>query len=354
MRELRLSWRSFSDSLIARREGVLPPLPSRQIFALWFRDEPVTGGNSTARIFALLVVAACGLIAWKSLPSPPPQAAAGSNEIAGFVKSKSSSSISLSVANCSPAAPEIRIAVNGTNLQAALNNYGLCDRVIAGVAPQTSDTVTSYTLTSLRPRAATLSGRRRAALLALNAALLLALTWFFAGDVRKLLFIGQDNRYSGSTTQISLWFLLTLTAYITAFAVKASDGVFGLNIPTNLLMLSGFSAISFTGAKGITNKKHNDAVAAHAARTKTPAGTPRFPQDYVQNDDNQFDFGDYQMILITIIAFVSYLLHVYQFLAGVELRAAASLPDVDTPILGLFGVGHGAYLVKKSVSDIKS
>ncbi len=306
------------------------------------------------RILALTATVILALIVWQSLPAPPPQAAAGTGEITGFVKSKSPSSISLSVANCSPAAPETRISVNGTSLQAALANYGLCDRVIAGVTSQTSAGVASYTLTSLRPQAATLSGRRRGALLALNAALLLTLTWFFAGDVRKLLFIGQDNRYSGSTTQMSLWFLLTISAYLTAFAVKASCGVFGLNIPTNLLMLSGLSAISFAGAKGITNKKHNDAVTAHAARTKTSADSPRFPQDYVQNDDNQFDFGDYQMILITLIALVSYLVHLFQFLAGVELRAAASLPDVDTTILGLFGVGHGAYLVKKSVSDVKS
>ena len=95
-------------------------------------------------------------------------------------------------------------------------------------------------------------------------------------------------------------------------------------------------------------------LTAQAARTKTPAAAPRFPQDYVQNGHNRFDFGDYQMILITLIALVSYLVHVFQFLAGVELRAAASLPDVDTTILGLFGIGHGASLVKKSVSDVKS
>ncbi len=306
------------------------------------------------KILALIFAAGLALVAWKALPAGPGPAMAGANELSGFVKSKSQSSVSISLRNCSPAAPEILIAVSDMNLQAALNNFQACDRMIAGVSTQGSGGPPSNTLPPRRPPAATLSGERRAALLALNAALLLAVTWFVATDVRKLLFIGQDNRYSGSTTQMSLWFLLTMTAYLTTFAIKASYGVFGLNIPTNVLMISGLSALSFAGAKGITNKKDNDAVAAGAVLTKSSAGAPRFPHDYVQNDLNQFDFGDYQMILITLIALVSYLVHIFQFLGGVELRAAGSLPDVDTTILGLFGIGHGAYLVKKSVSDVKS
>ncbi len=50
----------------------------------------------------------------------PPQAPAGTNEIAGFIKSKSPSSFTISVANCSPAAPETRITVSDANLQAVL------------------------------------------------------------------------------------------------------------------------------------------------------------------------------------------------------------------------------------------
>ncbi len=301
------------------------------------------------KILAIVLAVAFVLAARVLLQPELTLSTPGPGELTGFLQRISSSAITLSSDNCSPAAQAATIAVSDVNLQASLASFQPCDRVIADV----SGAAPALILTNLRPQAASLSGGQRAKLLFVFAAFLLAVTLFFARDIRKLLFIGQDNRYSNSITQVSLWFLVTVTSYLAAFFIKARYGVFGVGIPTNLLMLSGLSALSFVGAKGITNKKANDAEAAGAAERKSP-DQPRFPQDYVLNDRNQFDFGDYQMILITLVAIVSYLVHVFQFLGGVELRALGSMPDVDTTMLGLFGVGQGAYLVKKSVSDVKS
>jgi hypothetical protein len=180
------------------------------------------------------------------------------------------------------------------------------------------------------------------------------------GSPLQVLLVGEDNRYSNSKTQMSLWLGLTLCSYLASVALRglAWQWNWSIGIPQNLLVLSGLSGLSFATAKGITSRKVADAKAAEAidpkAPQKCPALKPEFPYDLLYDDDGKFDVGDYQMILITVIAAVCYLLFVFRFLGTVEMYADASLPDVDTTLLGLFGVGQGAYLAKKAVSGIKS
>jgi hypothetical protein len=57
------------------------------------------------------------------------------------------------------------------------------------------------------------------------------------------------------------------------------------------------------------------------------------------------------MIIITLLAVISYLIRIVAFLNVVELHTTVTLPDVDTTILATFGLGQGAYLAKKFVSD---
>jgi hypothetical protein len=153
-----------------------------------------------------------------------------------------------------------------------------------------------------------------------------------------------------------------------------------VNIPNNLLLLSGMSALTFAGAKGITASKvaaqgpkppaakpnffldltHNDgapavpaqptvpaqpavgnqpAVAAQAAVPDQPAGPP------------QFDFGDFQMLIITLIAVGTYIVLAFTFFGTIEYSKIINLPDVDTTLLATFGLGQGAYLAKKAVGN---
>jgi hypothetical protein len=46
-----------------------------------------------------------------------------------------------------------------------------------------------------------------------------------------------------------------------------------------------------------------------------------------------------------------HLLTVVGFLGSRELHRALTLPDVDSTVLAAFGLGQGAYLVKKLVGD---
>ncbi len=175
---------------------------------------------------------------------------------------------------------------------------------------------------------------------------------------RKLrtLIIGADNRYSNSNFQIVVWFSTLIVTYVAVNIMRGMvsiDFVGGVNIPSNLLLLSGFSALTFATAKGITESKNQQAIQQNQT-TKQPATEPHFPTDLFQNDTGMVDMADFQMVIITLLAVVVYTFQVFDFLGTIELHKVVTLPDVDSTILATFGLGHGAYLAKKYVGDINS
>ena len=139
----------------------------------------------------------------------------------------------------------------------------------------------------------------------------------------------------------------------------------GVNIPQNLLVLSGLSVITYGGAKAITTAKvaaaanpvqAPGAVAApvvnHDPKNARQPGEESFFQDLVKNDIGGFDFGDFQMLVVTFVAVGMYMTLIFHFLGSIEFLKTTSLPDVDTTILAGFGLGHGAYLAKKAGGDV--
>jgi len=164
------------------------------------------------------------------------------------------------------------------------------------------------------------------------------------GNLRAFV-IGADNRYSKSQFQFVLWSAIVLSAYLATLFLRlwahGLDLLGGVAIPTNLLVFSGLSAITFGAAKAIT-----------VAKSDTP-GTPRKTlgqpnlRDLVRDDLGYIDFGDFQMILITLIAATIYFWEVFHFQGLIAISQSVSLPDVDTVLLSSFGLGQGAYLVKK-------
>lgn len=220
-------------------------------------------------------------------------------------------------------------------------------------------------LIDIAPQVAPTDPIQRIGVMLAAAAVLLALTFILSWkNLRRVLFIGQDNRYSNSKCQISLWFGVLITSYIAAVFFRAwyGGGAFigNVNIPAHLAEISGLSALTFAVSKGITQSKAAAASAAAAIApagvvvpTKTAAAAPSFPSDLLKDDSGNFDLGDFQMIVITALAFTVYLVQIYQFLAAIQLRVAVTLPDVDSTLLATFGLGQGAYLTKKAVTDIK-
>jgi hypothetical protein len=189
-------------------------------------------------------------------------------------------------------------------------------------------------------------------------------------------FIGIDNRVSNSQTQLVLWSVTVFTVYLTTLLLRAyygwahvTDTLGGIDIPGNLLALSGLSALSFAGARAVTASKDGAAKAANATagipvqkeKTIAAAGSASL-HDLFRSDGRpaaganpavppKVDLGDTQMILVTLIAVAIYLIKSYAFLGHVDLSPHVSLPEIDTTLLSAFGIGQGAYLAKKAASD---
>jgi hypothetical protein len=202
--------------------------------------------------------------------------------------------------------------------------------------------------------------------------------------------VGTDGRYSNSKFQLAIWFGAFVWTYVTAVMLRlwASgwnlDLLGGLGIQQNILMLSGLSGLTFGAAKAITQNKADDEAKKKADdeakkkadeeaksrstedRNMGPAtgngssGTPKrqdpvvpnFPGDLVLDNKGKSDLGDLQMLVISLIAVIIYFLSVFHFLGSLELVKNVSLPDVDTALLTAFGLGQGAYLIKKSAGKL--
>lgn len=204
------------------------------------------------------------------------------------------------------------------------------------------------------------------------------------------LITGQDKRYSASKFQMAAWFFVLFMFYLTTILMLVYDGWLGylgkVAIPQNLIILSGLSVLTYGAAKAITVNKVEAAKAnspallnasgptqvAAAAITKLnqPGGPMPAEQmaadkvyalkivgaagpklsDLVRNDEGNVDLGNAQALFITLLAIALYLLSGYLFLSSLTIGPDLSLPDVDTALLSIFGIGQGAYLAKKAVS----
>jgi hypothetical protein len=213
---------------------------------------------------------------------------------------------------------------------------------------------------------------------------------------------GVDQRYSNSKFQAALWFWVLIAGLVAAIAARfwgwGAGFVGGVSIPQNLVALSGISALSFAGAKWITTariKKEGDdaaktvttaaaapsvvvappaggavavqpvgpartaadiAAVADAARkdaeaTAKPAAQTPMAGDLVRDDNGNPDFGKFQMLVITLLAVAVYGVQLFAYLGEIPATPAVSLPDIDSAVLALFGIGHGAYLGKKMAGD---
>jgi hypothetical protein len=163
------------------------------------------------------------------------------------------------------------------------------------------------------------------------------------------LFLGTDNRYSSSKFQTVLWFTLVISAYIAIVSHRiAAAGwtyVGGVDIPPNLLILSGISVLTFAAAKAITAGKVEG-----KPDMKTSAGAPK-AIDLITDDDDRTDLGNFQMVAITILAVIIYAISAVEFMEHIEFRRVVTMPDVDATMLSIFGLGQAAYLGKKAAGE---
>jgi hypothetical protein len=165
--------------------------------------------------------------------------------------------------------------------------------------------------------------------------------------------VGNDNRMSNSQTQMALWFGVVAMVYGATLILRAWflgwEFMGGIAMTANVLAMTGLSGLSFGAAKVVAVQQVAVAAPAPGAATAPPDPAPR-PRiaDLVLNDYGAADLGDFQMILISSLATLIFAAASWEFLTMVDIVRATTLPDVDTALLGGFGVGQGAYLIKKA------
>jgi hypothetical protein len=214
-------------------------------------------------------------------------------------------------------------------------------------------------------------------------------------------FLGKDSLYSSSKFQAAIWFALLIATYVPAYILRASAGILGgLSIPSNLLMMSGLSVITFAGAKAIKQsqatdadnaakaadqkntgaqqkvsslqevatggqvasaeavasaqadakaaQKEADAKEAAADRLAVPGDPKPLPRsfwyDLTHDDDGTPSLSKFQLVVIVLLAVGLYAFQAWDFLGAIPMQANVSLPDVDKALLTAFGLGQGAYL----------
>jgi hypothetical protein len=169
------------------------------------------------------------------------------------------------------------------------------------------------------------------------------------------LIMGEDGRYSNSKFQAVVWFSVVIVFYAATVILRGlrlGVDLMSVSIPQNLLLVSGLSAFSFAAAKGITTTKVQNAMAQGNATPKGGAGSKGLIVDLTTDDSNNLDLGDFQMLVITLMAVAYYTVVAFNGLGGLDAVHTAAMPDVDTTILASFGLGQGAYLTKKAVGEV--
>lgn len=168
--------------------------------------------------------------------------------------------------------------------------------------------------------------------------------------------LGIDRRLSNSQTQIYLWSLVLATVYFAELVTRFwfTDFVGGIGVPSRLLALSGISALSFGAARAITTAKVAADPQAAFAKAPPPVGRPwwKLFMDLFTNDQQQLDLGDFQMIALTFVAILVYVITAWNWLKILPFTSHVDLPPLDDTLLGGTAVSHGAYLLKKLGSKL--
>jgi hypothetical protein len=296
-------------------------------------------------MFAFLVLLAANTGARADQPSGP----TAFNDVR--VERISSDGLSLDGVASSQTAP-LRLVVADAALQDRVKELHRGDHITAMVSTEGGQMI----IRSLSARVVAVGVRTRVIVLLGATGIFWLVCFLLSGFHPEKLIMGEDGRFSNSKFQTVLWFGILVVAYLATFWLRwrafGGDMLGGMNIPQNLFLLSGMSALTFTAAKGITVAKIQSAAAAGIVNPKPFATAARFWSDLTSNDSNQFDLGDFQMLAMTFLAVATFFVLMFHFLGSLEARAIVNLPDVDTTILASFGLGHGAYLTKKAVGTV--
>jgi hypothetical protein len=166
--------------------------------------------------------------------------------------------------------------------------------------------------------------------------------------------VGKDGRASTSKFQALLWTIAVLFSYVALLDARWLHGLNEVvpNIPPNLLVALGISAVTTTGAAAVT-ASNVDSGRQVKPRAQNLGLAPIF-----EGDDERPDLGKVQLMAFTLIAILVFLGMVFQEIAAIPGLAAMtppvtpanSLPDIDASLMALMGLGSAVYLGGKLVT----
>lgn len=300
---------------------------------------------TTIPTLALVVLSTSqGAIAAQATP-PPPQIRSQEFVVENVDLTKNEVAV-----HTEPSGESQEFDVSDPNVLASIHDVVQGDHVRI-----TSDTTNTSIARKLEVVSQLVSVRARLIAMAFAFGTLLFVAALFSHWKPAQFLVGIDNRYSNSQCQIGIWFVAALTIYLATFALRVwiggLDFLGGISIPQNVLVLTGLSALTFGGARLITTQKVSGTSPTDISAPKQRAMKPHLIADLMQNDDGKPDIGDFQMIFLSALAVIIYVWSGFHFMSHIELRTTITLPDVDTTLLSTYGIGQGAYLVKKLASD---
>ncbi|MDQ5826260.1 MAG: hypothetical protein M3441_18865 [Chloroflexota bacterium] len=151
--------------------------------------------------------------------------------------------------------------------------------------------------------------------------------------------MGVDNRYSISKFQLLLWTVTVLFAYIAVVYARVEQGLSAdvPNVPDNVLLALGLSGATSVVAKGI--KVNNLRTGKELSTTLDNHGPL---STLLTDDDGSLSLHKLQYLVWTFVA-------IGVFLVSLDQSNRLTLPDIDTTLLVLSGIGAGTYLGKKLV-----
>lgn len=150
---------------------------------------------------------------------------------------------------------------------------------------------------------------------------------------------GEDKRPSTSKFQVLLWTAVVIFGYLAVYVARIHAGqVAPPSIPNNVLIAMGVSVATAVAAKSITVKS----IAAGNAKPTDPS-----KGGILEDDSGNPDLAKMQLVVWTLIAIGVYLYNVNQSI----IAPTDKLPDIDSTLMILMGLGHAGYVGTKVASS---
>lgn len=158
--------------------------------------------------------------------------------------------------------------------------------------------------------------------------------------------IGTDGRLSSSKFQFFLWTIVALFTYAATYTARFAAGLAlsDTKTPTNLLLAMGLSVTTMATAKAITAS-----YVANGKINKNIISARVQPGDLFRDDSGSPDITKIQMMSWTLVAIAVYLSQAFPQINNPS-SASFTLPDIDTALMVLMGLGQGAFITTKAVT----